>query len=90
MLVAGATYPEELAKIREIVGDMPLLVPGIGAQGGDLAAVITHGLDKMRTGLLISSSRDILYAGSGENYVAAAETAAQALCTEINKLRNSL
>ncbi len=89
MLVAGATYPEELAVIRGLVGDMPLLVPGIGAQGGDLAAVMAHGLDSHATGLLISSSRGILYAGEseGENFAAAAGAAALALKDAINSYR---
>ena len=89
MLVAGATYPEELRIIREIVGDMPLLVPGIGAQGGDLAAVLTYGMDRHRSGLLISSSRNILYAASGETYAEGAAVAASTLRDQINQLRNS-
>jgi orotidine-5'-phosphate decarboxylase len=90
MLVTGATYPRELANIRQIVGDMPLLVPGIGAQGGDLAAVIAHGLDHNKTGLLISSSRNILFAGGDEHYATAAKAAAKDLCDEINVLRSNL
>ncbi len=62
MLVAGATYPRELAQIREIVGDMTLLVPGIGAQGGDIAQVLGAGLNSARRGLIINSSRGILFA----------------------------
>ena len=62
VLVTGATYPEELGRVRQIVGDMPLLVPGIGAQGGDIEAVLKSGLNKESTGLIISSSREILYA----------------------------
>lgn len=61
-VVVGATYPEELKKIREIIGDMPILVPGIGAQGGDLAAIIKNGLDSKKHGLIISSSRGIIFA----------------------------
>lgn len=61
-VVVGATYPEELKKVREIVGDMPILVPGIGAQGGDLEGVIKNGLDSNKQGLIISSSRAIIYA----------------------------
>ncbi len=87
MLVAGATYPEELGEIRRLVGDMPLLVPGIGAQGGDLEAVMRHGLDGDRQGLLISSSRGILYAGRDDNFAAAAAVAAQQLRDEINAFR---
>lgn len=60
MLVVGATYPEELRQVREVVGTMPLLIPGIGAQGGDLHQVLTNGLSG-DGGLLISSSRSIIY-----------------------------
>jgi len=62
VLVTGATYPEELGRVRKIVGEMPLLVPGIGAQGGDLEAVLNNGLNKESAGLIISSSREVLYA----------------------------
>ena len=62
VLVTGATYPEELGEVRKIVGRMPLLVPGIGAQGGDIESVLEVGLDQNAQGLIISSSREILYA----------------------------
>ncbi len=62
VLVTGATYPEELGEVRKIVGRMPLLVPGIGAQGGDVKSVLEVGLDQKAQGLIISSSREILYA----------------------------
>lgn len=61
MLVAGATYPKELSQIRKIVGDMTLLVPGIGAQGGDIKAVMKAGLNKNKQGLIINSSRGIIF-----------------------------
>lgn len=61
-LVVGATFPEELAKVRHIVGDMPLLVPGIGAQGGDIKATVDAGKTAANTGMMINSSRAILYA----------------------------
>lgn len=86
-LVVGATWPEQLARVRARVGRMPLLVPGIGAQGGDLAAVMRAGLDDRGTGLLINSSRGILYAGSGADYAAAAGAAAHDLNAAINALR---
>lgn len=60
-VVVGATYPEELKKVREIVGDMPILVPGIGTQGGDLEDVLKNGLDSNKQGLIISSSRTIIF-----------------------------
>ena len=62
VLVTGATYPEELGEVRKIVGRMPLLVPGIGTQGGDIESVLEVGLDQNAQGLIISSSREILYA----------------------------
>jgi orotidine 5'-phosphate decarboxylase subfamily 2 len=60
MLVVGATYPEELSKIRKIVGEMTLLVPGIGAQGGDVEASLRAGLNNQRAGMIINSSRAIM------------------------------
>ena len=67
VLVTGATYPEELGEVRKIVGRMPLLVPGIGAQGGDVKSVLEVGLDQKAQGLIISSSREILYAHEKPN-----------------------
>ena len=61
-VVVGATYPEELKKVREIVDNMPILVPGIGAQGGDLQNTIKNGLNSKKQGLIISSSRAIIFA----------------------------
>ena len=74
-LVVGATYPKELAEVRAIVGDMPILVPGIGAQGGDLEAAVAAG-KTAAGGLMVSSSRAILYAGNGEDFAGAARAAA--------------
>ena len=64
-LVVGATYPEELAEVRALVGDMPLLVPGVGAQGGDPVTVVKNGATANGTGLMVNSSRAILYADGG-------------------------
>jgi orotidine-5'-phosphate decarboxylase len=89
MLVTGATYPEELGQVRACVGDMPLLVPGVGAQGGDVEAVLECGLDSQGLGLCISSSRGIIYAGAGEDYAARAGQAAQALMDQINAARGA-
>ena len=86
-LVTGATWPEELGKVRAVVGDMPLLVPGIGAQGGDVEAVLKHGRSANGAGLMISSSRAILYAGGGENFAQAARAAAIELRDTINRFR---
>lgn len=87
MLVVGATYPRELAEIREIVGDMPFLVPGVGAQGGDVAQAVRNGRTKAGAGLVISSSRAIIYASSGADFATAARTAATTLRDQINAAR---
>ncbi|MCY3641416.1 MAG: orotidine-5'-phosphate decarboxylase [Gammaproteobacteria bacterium] len=90
MLVAGATHPDELAQIRQAVGDMPLLVPGIGAQGGDLAQVLQAGLDGDGQGLIINASRSVLYAGTDDSaqFEKASRDAALALWQEVNALRD--
>jgi orotidine-5'-phosphate decarboxylase len=79
-LVVGATYPEELAKVRSLVGNMPLLVPGVGAQGGDAATVMRVGRAANGYGLIINSSRAILYASSGADF---AEAAARVAATTL-------
>jgi orotidine-5'-phosphate decarboxylase len=86
-LVVGATYPRELAEIREIVGDMPFLVPGVGAQGGDVHQAVTNGRTTNGTGLIISSSRAILYASSEADFAQAARKATMALRDQINTAR---
>lgn len=87
LLVVGATYPRELGEIRSIVGDMPLLVPGIGAQGGDVAQCVKNGQTVDGTGLLVNSSRGIIYAGDGVDFASAAAHAAHALRDDINRYR---
>jgi orotidine-5'-phosphate decarboxylase len=87
LLVVGATHPAELAEVRALVGDMALLVPGVGAQGGDVAQAVRNGQSSVGTGLLISSSRAILYASGGEDFASAARTATALLREEINKHR---
>ncbi|MFN3311161.1 MAG: orotidine-5'-phosphate decarboxylase [Thermomonas sp.] len=86
-LVVGATFPEELKVIRGLVGDMPLLIPGVGAQGGDVEAVVRNGKAADGSGLMINSSRGILYAASGEGYAEAAAQAARELRDTINRWR---
>jgi len=87
-LVVGATFPEELSEVRALVGDMPLLIPGVGAQGGDVEAVVRNGRTADGTGLIISSSRAILYASMGDDdYAEAAASAARALRDDINRHR---
>ncbi len=86
-LVVGATFPGEIARVREIVGNMPLLVPGIGAQGGDVEATVHAGRTRNGTGLMINSSRAILYASKGEDYTEAARRVASETRDTINRYR---
>lgn len=86
-LVVGATYPEELKRVRSIVGNMPILIPGIGAQGGDVAATVQAGQDSRGWGIIISSSRGIIYASPASDYTQAARRATQILAAEINAYR---
>ena len=88
-LVVGATWPEQLREVRAIVGDMPLLVPGVGAQGGDVEAVVRNARSDDGTGLMVSSSRAILYASSGDDYAEAAATATRTLRDQINRFRTA-
>lgn len=88
MLVVGATWPEQLREVRGIVGDdLPFLVPGVGAQGGDADAVVRNAKTADGTGLVVSSSRAILYASSGDDYAEAAATAARGLRDTLNRAR---
>jgi orotidine-5'-phosphate decarboxylase len=86
-LVVGATWPEQLREVRAIVGDMPFLVPGVGAQGGDVAAVIGNAKTTDGTGLVVSSSRAILYASRRDDFAEAAANAARSHRDEINRYR---
>jgi orotidine-5'-phosphate decarboxylase len=90
MLVAGATYPEGLAKIRATAPALPLLLPGIGSQRGDLPAALAAGLDADGAGVVVSSSRAIAYASQGSDFAAAARALAEKLRCQINELRDSL
>jgi orotidine-5'-phosphate decarboxylase len=87
LLVVGATWPEQMRQIRAVVGDMPFLVPGIGAQGGDVKAMVTAGKTRDGTGLIVNSSRAVLYASSGADFAQAARAVAQAARDEINLYR---
>lgn len=86
-LVVGATYPQELRAIRAICPDLPILVPGIGAQGGDLEATVPAAVDAQGERAMISVSRAILYADSGPRYAEAAASAAQMFREQINQAR---
>jgi orotidine-5'-phosphate decarboxylase len=87
LLVVGATYPEELADIRARTGDMTFLVPGVGAQGGDVDRAVRSGQTAAGGGLVINSSRGIIYAGSGEDFADAARRATLELRDAINRAR---
>jgi len=86
-LVVGATWPQQLREVRAIVGEVPFLVPGVGAQGGDVEAVVANARTADGTGLVVSSSRAILYASRGADFAVAAADAAKALRDEINRYR---
>jgi orotidine-5'-phosphate decarboxylase len=83
-LVVGATYPEELKLIRSSHPDMPLLIPGIGAQGGDLASAVHYGVNSQGEMAIINSSRQIIYASRGKGFAEAARRAASELREQIN------
>lgn len=89
LLVVGATYPQELKEVRSIVGDMPFLVPGIGAQGGDIQAAVTSGIDRHGTGMIINSSRAVLYASAGSDFDRAARQVTLRTRDEINEHRTA-
>ena len=88
-LVVGATFPNELAQVRALVGDMPLLIPGIGAQGGDIQATVEAGRTANGSGMIINSSRAILYAKAtgDEDFAQAARRVALETRDEINRYR---
>jgi len=86
-LVVGATYPEELKLLRRSHPDMLLLIPGIGAQGGELASAVSYGVDERGRKALISSSRQIIYASSGKDFAQAARQVASSLREQINNYR---
>jgi orotidine-5'-phosphate decarboxylase len=83
-LVVGATYPEELKLIRERYPEMPLLIPGVGAQGGELEQAVKYGADKGRNKTIINASRQILYASKGRDFADAARQEAQKIRDQIN------
>ena len=85
--MVGATFPNELAAVRQRIGDaVPLLVPGIGAQGGDITATVNAGANNERSGMMITS-RAIIYASGGDDWREAAGAAAKGLRDAINAVR---
>jgi len=89
-LVIGATYPEELRLIRQSYPDMPLLIPGVGAQGGDLALVVRYGVDSKGEKTIINSSRQILYASPEKDFAEAARQVASSMREQINSHLSTL
>jgi orotidine-5'-phosphate decarboxylase len=87
-LVVGATRPKELQRIRSLAPTMPLLIPGIGAQGGSVRSAVRHGCDKQGDLAVINASRSILYASSGADFTSAARSTAVTLRDEINSYRD--
>jgi orotidine-5'-phosphate decarboxylase len=84
-LVVGATYPRQIGEIRAIAPELPLLIPGIGAQGGDLEKTVRYGLDANQGGIIINASRSIIYASRGEDFAQAAGKEAARMDREIKK-----
>jgi len=86
-LVVGATYPDELKEIRKLCPDMPLLIPGIGAQGGDLELSVRYGVNAAGEKAIIMAARQVIYASAGPSFARAARKAARELRDSINKFR---
>lgn len=89
-VVVGATFPKELKDVRRIIGDMPILIPGIGAQGGDLENTIKYGKGKNNWGMIINNSRGIIFASSGKDFADAARKETLNLHEQIVNMTNSL
>ncbi|MFT5574226.1 MAG: orotidine-5'-phosphate decarboxylase [Cryomorphaceae bacterium] len=87
-IVVGATWPEQMRDLRAICGNMPFLVPGVGAQGGNVEALVKAGQTEQGNGLIINSSRAVLYASSGLDFAAAARATALQTRDQINLYRN--
>ena len=88
-LVVGATYPAELQRIRQIAPELPILIPGIGAQGGELQAAVSAGVDAFGERAIISASRSVLYASSGPDFAEAAAQVTRSLRDQANQARRA-
>lgn len=86
-LVVGATAPAQLARVRAVAPGVPILLPGVGAQGGDLAASMEAGLDATGAGLLVVAARQVMYASSGRDFAQAARASARQLRDQIESAR---
>ena len=89
-LVVGATWPEQLERVRDLCPEMQILVPGVGPQEGDLEASVQAAMDSQGGGFLMNVSRSVLYASKGDDYVKAARKAAQKLRGRINLMREAV
>jgi orotidine-5'-phosphate decarboxylase len=87
LLVVGATYPDELSEVRAVAKDMTFLVPGIGAQGGDIKKTLVAGLNSQHAGLIINSSRGIIFASDGKDFASRARQETEKLKSQINSNR---
>lgn len=90
LLVVGATFPKQLGKVRERAPALPFLVPGVGAQGGDVRAVFAHGLDANGEGLVVNASRSIIFASAEHDYADAARRTAEGLRDEMRRARDAV
>ena len=88
-LVVGATFPAQLAAVRAKAADVPFLVPGVGAQSGDLEAVFANGLTADGTGLVVSASRSVIFAGEGERWTDGVTAAAMTLRDDMRRARDA-
>jgi orotidine-5'-phosphate decarboxylase len=88
-LVVGATYPSDVASVRDVAPDAPILLPGVGAQAGDLERSVQAAVDKHAGGALVNASRSVLYAGHGADWQTAARAEAQRMRSAINAARGS-
>jgi orotidine-5'-phosphate decarboxylase len=86
-VTVGATYPDKIAEVRSVVGDMPLLVLGLGKQGGEIQPTIRAAKDSRGWGMIVNSTREIIYASEGNDYQEAARTQTMKLRAEINRFR---
>ncbi|MBI3966352.1 MAG: orotidine-5'-phosphate decarboxylase, partial [Chloroflexi bacterium] len=86
-LVVGATYPAELVRVRAIAPELPILIPGVGAQAGDLEAAVRGGCDASGAGAIVNVGRQIVLASSGADFAAAARRVATQIRAEINRYR---
>jgi orotidine-5'-phosphate decarboxylase len=84
-LVVGATYPQELAQVRALAPDLPFLIPGLGAQGGNLEAAVNHGPTRQGLGPVINTSRGVLYASARDDFATAARHAADELRQQVRR-----